>query len=316
MKPKLEVVRGETLTPGLLDLMEHEKVIEQGLHTFVEVGTALLAIRDGRKYKAAGYSTFETYCRERWQMSRRHADRVILAAQESETRGSHFESEREARRERSKAKPREHPATFSDSILRRIGTHVESAHTVVDPFAGTGRVHELRNIAHVEQTIGIEIEPEWAAMHSDTICGDSQQLSKLVKSKSVDAIVTSPTYGNRMADHHDAQDESARHTYKHTLGRDLDPSNSGAMQWGDEYRRLHSRVWREAVKVLAPDGVFVLNVKNHVRGGEVQRVAEWHIRELLSLGLTLEAIDVVHTYGMTTGEGDKLDFELVVVMRR
>lgn len=48
--------RGD-LTPELLDLMEHEKVIEQGLMTYIEVGVALAAIRDGRKYLAAGYTS-------------------------------------------------------------------------------------------------------------------------------------------------------------------------------------------------------------------------------------------------------------------
>lgn len=38
------------LTPELLRLMEHEKVIEQGLQTFYEVGQALVAIRDGRQW--------------------------------------------------------------------------------------------------------------------------------------------------------------------------------------------------------------------------------------------------------------------------
>ena len=42
------------LSSELLDLMEHEKVIEQGLAGFMEVGHALLTIRDGRKYVAAG----------------------------------------------------------------------------------------------------------------------------------------------------------------------------------------------------------------------------------------------------------------------
>jgi hypothetical protein len=38
-----------------------EAVIERGLTTFVEVGEALLAIRDGRLYRQAGYKTWEQY---------------------------------------------------------------------------------------------------------------------------------------------------------------------------------------------------------------------------------------------------------------
>lgn len=68
------------LTPALLDLMEHEKVIDQGLAGFIEVGNALIAIRDGKKYRAAGYATFEAYCQQRWQISRAYGDRMMSAA--------------------------------------------------------------------------------------------------------------------------------------------------------------------------------------------------------------------------------------------
>lgn len=61
-------------------LIECERVIERGLNTFVEVGTALLEIRDNRLYKD-GYSTFEEYCRERWDMQRAYAYRLIGAAE-------------------------------------------------------------------------------------------------------------------------------------------------------------------------------------------------------------------------------------------
>ena len=43
------------LTPELARLMEHERTIEQGLATFVDVGVALAAIRDGQMYQAKGF---------------------------------------------------------------------------------------------------------------------------------------------------------------------------------------------------------------------------------------------------------------------
>jgi phage N-6-adenine-methyltransferase len=61
------------------DLAECEAVIERGLHTFMDVGRALLAIRDARLYRAQ-YGTFEDYCRERWAMQRAHAYRLMDAA--------------------------------------------------------------------------------------------------------------------------------------------------------------------------------------------------------------------------------------------
>jgi len=61
-------------------LAELEHVIERGLRTFVEVGQALLEIRDSRLYRE-DHETFDDYCRERWQMSKSHANRQIQAAE-------------------------------------------------------------------------------------------------------------------------------------------------------------------------------------------------------------------------------------------
>ena len=61
-------------------LAECEQVIERGLETFVEVGQALLVIREGRLYKDT-HSSFDAYCRERWGWSRQQADRTIGAAE-------------------------------------------------------------------------------------------------------------------------------------------------------------------------------------------------------------------------------------------
>lgn len=59
-------------------LRECEVIIDRGLNTFVEVGESLLKIRDTRLYRDT-HSTFESYCRERWSMSRQHASHLIGA---------------------------------------------------------------------------------------------------------------------------------------------------------------------------------------------------------------------------------------------
>lgn len=64
-----------------LDAFEQaEGVIRAGLDTFVEVGQALLAIRDGRGYHHAGCTSFEDYCRLRWEISRPRAYQLMDAA--------------------------------------------------------------------------------------------------------------------------------------------------------------------------------------------------------------------------------------------
>lgn len=61
------------------ELAGYEAVIERGIGTFVEVGNALLSIRDKRLYRVE-YGTFEDYCRERWGMGRTNADELIRAS--------------------------------------------------------------------------------------------------------------------------------------------------------------------------------------------------------------------------------------------
>jgi len=57
-----------------------EVVIRQGLETFIEVGTALMTIREKRLYRAE-FGAFEEYCRERWGMAKTHANRLIAASE-------------------------------------------------------------------------------------------------------------------------------------------------------------------------------------------------------------------------------------------
>jgi hypothetical protein len=62
------------------ELAESEGIIERGFNTFLDVGTALLRIKDRRLYRET-HSTFEAYCRERFEMTRVHAYRQISAAE-------------------------------------------------------------------------------------------------------------------------------------------------------------------------------------------------------------------------------------------
>jgi hypothetical protein len=56
-----------------------ERTIEAGLQTFLEVGTALLAIRAGKLYRAT-HATFEAYCRQRWGLKQSRAYQLMDAA--------------------------------------------------------------------------------------------------------------------------------------------------------------------------------------------------------------------------------------------
>lgn len=215
-----------------------------------------------------------------------------------------------------------HPARFSDPILDVIRAMIRDRDitgVVLDPFAGVGRVHELDNGRLL--TVGVELEREWAEQHTRTICGDSRDLRALgFDDGDVDCVVTSPAYGNRMADSHTPSpaDTSKRITYTHVLGRKLTPGNSGAMPWGNEYRELHMAVWRECLRTLRDGGWFVLNVKNHIRAGVEVDVVGWH-RTVLSV-LGVEWLEEVMVPGKGMGYGAngevRVGGEIVMIGRK
>jgi hypothetical protein len=65
--------------PASMELVDLERVISDGMRSFVDVGRALSRIRDEKLYQAT-HATFEAYCRERWEFTRSYAHRLIGAA--------------------------------------------------------------------------------------------------------------------------------------------------------------------------------------------------------------------------------------------
>lgn len=90
---ELAATRDRALTAGETDrLAELEQVVDRGLQTFVEVGTALAEIRDSWLYRAT-HRTFADYCRERWDLGRSRAYQLIDAAAVVSTIGGHSNGE-------------------------------------------------------------------------------------------------------------------------------------------------------------------------------------------------------------------------------
>jgi hypothetical protein len=84
------------------ELERCEVVIKQGLQTFIEVGQALMTIKEKRLYRIS-FKTFEDYCTHKWGMVQQSATRLIRAYEtvtnlQSEPMGSLLpESERQVR---------------------------------------------------------------------------------------------------------------------------------------------------------------------------------------------------------------------------
>lgn len=61
-------------------LAKLEEVIKENFLGFVAVGKALAEIREKRLYRTDDNRTFEGYCRDLWDMSHQHADRLVASA--------------------------------------------------------------------------------------------------------------------------------------------------------------------------------------------------------------------------------------------
>ena len=203
-----------------------------------------------------------------------------------------------------------HPAKFSASVLDIVQAIVDEDNLsgrVIDPFAGVGRIGQLAGI----QAVAVEIEADWAHQAPNSIVASALTLP--FRSRQFDGLVTSPCYGNRLADHHVAKDGSVRHSYTHTIGHDLHPDNAGTLQWGNAYRSFHAKAWHEVLRVLKPGAFVIVNVSNHIRAHQVQTVTEWHLSWFLARGCVLKRAEPVATPRHREGANYKarVDFETV-----
>ena len=197
-----------------------------------------------------------------------------------------------------------HPAKYTDVLLPTMADFLRGSKRILDPFGGTGKVFLLERWLGDVEIQAVEIEPEWAARNPRITLGNALHLPW--PDGYFDAICTSPTYGNRMADKWSSCTTKPVGKYAWELQRELHPDNSGTLQWGDAYRDFHRRAWTEARRVLRPGGAFVLNIKNHIRGGEIVRVTNWQIECLESLGFARWGTVNIPTPSMRTGRNREL----------
>lgn len=217
---------------------------------------------------------------------------------------------------------------------------------ILDPFAGIGRIHLLREYGH--RTVGIELEEEWALQSEGTICGD--MFSVGVRKGSFDAVFTSPCYGNRMSDSHNAQEicskckgsgegpdgpvckacggkgrrDYKRHTYKHYLDRQPHEGSSTVLAFGSKYMEFHARAWLRCLRqFIKPGGLLVVNSSNHLKTlkkGDPpveQMVNEFHLGTLLNLGCRLVEVRRIQTERLRHGANheSRVEDETIMVVR-
>jgi SAM-dependent methyltransferase len=257
----------------------------------------------------------------------------------------------------------DHPAKWSASVLVVMADAAAAeadrvGHTlsVLDPFAGVGRARLAEALGpHAERVDGIELQPEWSGWRPGypegvvdfldgvpvpgtgdllTLQGTATDLPPHYGDR-FDAVFSSPCYGNRCADSHDAKDKckacngsrhapvspestanppcptckgtglSWRNTYAHALrraGGDLVPGSAAAMHWGREYRLLHRAALAEMVRVVVPGGLLAINMSNHIRDGVEQDVVGWWVNQIIVADCILRAVLPIETPRNRNGE--------------
>ena len=172
------------------ELQACEQVIAKGLNHFVQVGNALIRIRDLKLYRAT-HATFAAYCKERWDMAKSQAYRVIEAAQ--------VVGVLPIKSEEVKMSPiggQSLPAPASERVVRPL--------TQLEPYqqpAAYARAVEMANgeapTAKQVQAAVEEVKPRDVGTEFVNACGfeTKEQASEAVK----EAEMPKPAYGMRYA---------------------------------------------------------------------------------------------------------------------
>lgn len=215
-----------------------------------------------------------------------------------------------------------HPAKFSDALFPQMAEMLDECNCgkVLDPFAGTGKIGLIKTFGFNGTIYANELEPEWLEDNKyDCDYLTFQDAEKISYPKEYfDAICTSPTYGNRMADCHNAKDGSKRITYTHCLGRNLNNENTGKMQFGSNYKNKHIKIYKHLFDVLKDGGCFILNIKNHIRGGKEIDVVDFHKSAMEEAGF-IEEQDIkieVPCMGFGQNRNARVPYEHLIKFRK
>jgi hypothetical protein len=152
-------------------LEDLEIVIAGGLQSFVDVGQALMQIRDGRLYRIQ-FGTFEDYCQDRWSFGRSYVNKIIAASDAVSSLGTNVpkpSSEFQAR-PLTRLPAEEQPAAWREAV----------------ETAPNGKV----TAKHVESVVARKLEAPTDGSVTLQTCGDSdgRQSTQVDESMSADVL--------------------------------------------------------------------------------------------------------------------------------
>lgn len=172
-----------------------------------------------------------------------------------------------------------HPAKYSDSLLPVLARY--SYGVVLDIMGGVGKAGLLKGYnPEITKVIINELEPEWGMQSVDygvdeILIGDARDLRL-----SVDCIVTSPPYGNRMADNFKAGSKggksptSMRKMYAGDLGRTPSAGSVCCLHFDKGYQEEIMSIYDSIISNCSFKR-FVINVSNFVRQFKIVKVVDF-----------------------------------------
>lgn len=211
-----------------------------------------------------------------------------------------------------------HPARYSKGF-HKIFYDIILYHrckNIIDVMAGSGSIGKIRDYGYSGAISCNEIEMDFCDIKYDINMWTFVDAESLPYPDAYfDCICTSPTYGNRMADKIIGK---GRRTYSSALSRIVKEENTGGMQWGEKYREKHKRIYKECYRILEVEGIFILNMSNHIRKGIEVDVCSFHKKCLLELGFYLVDIIKVNTnrYRLGSNSEKRVDGEFIFVFKK
>ena len=187
-----------------------------------------------------------------------------------------------------------HPAKYSNELLPVLAKYAYGE--ILDPMGGTGKAGLLKKFnTNIKGVTINELEREWSEQAYNNgvdivITGDARNLSGLY-----DCIVTSPPYGNRMADNFKARKpDSMRRGYVGDLGRQVSAGSVCCKHFGKGYEEEMASIL-DAIMDKVVFERFILNVSNFIRQFKEVNVVSWYKDYFINRGLKLTAEEKVIT---------------------
>lgn len=194
-------------------LFDCEKAIERGLKTFVEVGHALLTVRDKRLYRHR-FATFEEYVRGRWGMSVRHAHRLCdaagvvdnLAVQSSEPAVTVLPASESQARPLAKLPAAQQPEVWKEAVKSAPGAQVTARHVEETVRRHRGEPIKATEPANQPEAVVREFALEADPHTNDPVYGGAiQRLALKAKSACAELVGTIKPLRLRVSLWHAAQ---------------------------------------------------------------------------------------------------------------